>query len=82
MDDGVLVGAARSLWLGGTYGGVSVSILVNGTTGMVKMDYSLEQDRTLEEPVPPNGTVAHLVFLGGSYWGWGWGRVLGPLHSL
>ncbi len=34
---------------------------------MVKMDYTLEQD--LEEPVPHNGTVSHLVFLGGLYLG-------------
>lgn len=43
------------------------------------MDYNLEQD--LQEPVPPNGTVDHLVFLGGLYLGGG-GGVLGLLHSM
>jgi len=41
------------------------------------MDYTLEQD--LQEPVAPNGTVAHFVFLGGLYRGVG---VLGLLHSM
>jgi hypothetical protein len=44
------------------------------------MDYTWEQD--LEEPVPPNGTVAHLVFLGGLYRGGGGGPPLGLLHSM
>jgi hypothetical protein len=79
VDDGLLVGTVRSLWLGSTYGGVSVSYFSEWDNwehtwnvkndGMVKMDYTLEQD--LEEPVPPNGTVAHLVFLGGLYLGGG-----------
>ncbi len=46
---------------------------MNGKNGL---QFGTGQD--LEEPVPPNGTVAHLVFLGGSYWGVGEGTGPAP----
>jgi hypothetical protein len=85
--DGVLVGAARSLWLGVTYGGVSVSILVNGTTGntlemwimqMVKKWITL-WNRTCKNPF-------HLTERWLTWCSWvgctGGGGVLGLLHSM